>query len=506
MKKTLLLVTLLYLSVSSFTQTPFAYEAPQMNAYFSNPANVPVVKGRLLNCTPEDVDTLSIRYVLVVPNPERQSTRQVNLKKDGSFEIKLDYAIPYQQIWLMLPYSYSEVIAHKDLYIEADLKEMRAYDKTHSESKDRPPLFLKYSGSDASINQMVNQYIRFEPTELEKIYELQNKARDYKAPRSEKLKAWDQAFQLRQEREIRFLEQNPFSEIAWILENERKSEYYSYQFILHSMGSVPIGDSLETALSHQPKLLSNDGMAYYRYLQMLLSVKYKMDIIKGLSEIKISAQKADLVKVIGGPEGLEERTTYIEQMLPTLQTPWCKQLLQAEFERHQKQNEKINATLQNMSLSTDHKTLGKFVGSLTQGANLYTAEEQHIDSLVQRVRSLYPQQAIILDVWATWCGPCISDMKNSKDTKQQLKDLPVKIVYLCVDKNSSEEKWKKKIAELGVDGDHIWLNGKLSIDVMERYGLTGYPSHIFIDKKGTYHSKFISSIQHLDIEALKKKL
>lgn len=506
MKKTLVFVALLCLSICSFAQVPFAYEDPQMDTYFSNQGNIPVIKGRLLNCTPEDIDTLSIRYMLVVPNPESQSTRYVNLKKDGSFEIKLDYAIPFQQIWLMLPYSFSQVIAHKGLHIEADLQEMRAYDQEHPESKERPPLFLKYSGPDASINQMVNQYIRFEPKELEKIYELQNKAHDYKAPIAEKMKAWDEAFQLKQEREIRFLKQNPFQQEAWVLENERQSEYYSYQFILHSKDNMSTVDSLAAALHHQPKLLSNDGRAYYAYFHMMLSFKYKMDILKGLAEINISPQKADLIKIIGAPQDLEDRTSYIEKILPTLQTPWCKQLLQAEFSRHQKQNQQINSALQNMSAKTTQTTLGKFVGSLSQGANLYTAEEQQIDSLVQRIRALYPQQAIILDVWATWCGPCISDMKNSRDSKKRLKDLPVKIVYLCVDKASSEEKWKKKIAELGLDGNHIWLNGKLSTDIMERYGLAGYPSYIFIDKTGKYHAKFISSIQYLDIEALKKKL
>jgi hypothetical protein len=461
---------LLFSTLSAFTQAPFAYEDAQMDAYFSNPANVPVITGRLLNCTPGDIDTFAIRYVLVVPNPEGQSVRYANLKKDGSFEIKLDYAIPYQQIWLMLPYSFSQVIAHKSLYIEADLEEMRAFRKKHpvSDSSDYEPQALKYSGPDASINYMVNQYNYFEPVELKKIYDLQRISWDQKKSKAERIKAWDQAFQLKQEREIRFLEQYPFQQEAWVLENERKSEYYSYQFILHSMGNLPAGDTLKAALSHQPKLLSNDGAAYYRYLHMLLSLKHKMDVLKGLSEIDISSQKADLVKIIGGLEDLEARTAYIEKILPTLQTAWCKQLLQAEFERHRKQNEQINATLQNMALDSSPKTLGKLVGSLPQGANLYTAEEQHIDSLIQRVRTLYPQQAIIFDVWATWCSPCISDMKNSKDTKKQLKDLPVKIVYLCVDKASSEEKWKKKIAELGIDGDHIWLNGKLSIDIMER--------------------------------------
>lgn len=488
-------------------QAPFSLEDTQMDAYFSNPTNVPVIKGRLLNCTAGDLDTLSVRYVLVVPNSERQTTHYADLKKDGSFEIKLDYALRYQQIFLMLPYSFIEVIAHKGLFVEADLKELRSVYSRYKHSTDSMNMYQKinFSGPDSSLCQLKQWYHKFEPEVKEQFYSLQRAAMNFKLQTSENFKLWNQAFDLLEEHQKRFLEKFP-SKDAWLLENERMSEYYSYHFVFYWNKPIPKDGSLDAALRHQPLLVSNDGIAYYRYLQTMLSVAHKGDPLKGFEEIQMPPNKADLVKIMGGPEGLFEREEYMKKILPTLQASWCKQLIQEELNNKKKQTDLINMHLKNMPLSTTKTTLGKFVGALPQGANLYSAEEKNIDSLVQRIRALYPNQAIILDVWATWCAPCIDDIKNSKEAKEQLKKLPVKVVYLCVNSSSDEEKWKKKVAELGVDGDHIWLTGDLSTKIMERYGLTGYPSYIFIDAKGTYHPKFINRIQHIDIEALKKKL
>lgn len=498
---------MLLLSATVSAQQPTSFEDPQMDVYFSNPANVPSIKGKLHNFNAGDWDSLSIRYVLVVPSPERQSMRQTDFKKDGSFEIKLDYAIPYQQVFLMLPFCFSEIIVKDGVFIEGDLQEMREYALSRKAQGETPNAGkkLNYSGPDGAMNQMKSLYNDFEPQAKEQFYKLQNEASNWKMPKAERSKLWDEATALVQAHQIRFLEQHPFQE-GWILENERKSEYYGYQFVINWQSGLPGGDTLRAALEHEPHLLSNDGRAYYSYLYNLLSINHKMDVLAGLAEVNLPTRKADLLKLIGGPEGLYEREEYLKKIMPTLQTDWCKKVLQEELDKKQKETQSINATLQNLPAQPQKTTLGQFVGALPSGAQLYQAEGQSIDSLVQRIRSLYPQQAVILDIWATWCGPCISDMRDSKPVKEQLKNLPVKIFYLCVDNSSTKEKWQQKVAELGVDGDHIWLTGSLSLQIMEKYGLAGYPSYIFIDAQGKYHPKFIRNIAGLDIEALKKKL
>lgn len=43
----------------------------------------------------------------------------------------------------------------------------------------------------------------------------------------------------------------------------------------------------------------------------------------------------------------------------------------------------------------------------------------------------FPNKALIIDFWATWCVPCLGDLPNSKKLYEANKDLPVEYVYIC---------------------------------------------------------------------------
>ncbi|MEM6806957.1 MAG: hypothetical protein AAF696_36490, partial [Bacteroidota bacterium] len=69
-----------------------------------------------------------------------------------------------------------------------------------------------------------------------------------------------------------------------------------------------------------------------------------------------------------------------------------------------------------------------------------------------------------------------------------------------------ENKWKRTISELLIEGNHIFINGKLGAELMSYFQFSGYPSYVFIDKEGKIDLNYIHSISKINIEDLKKRL
>lgn len=91
----------------------------------------------------------------------------------------------------------------------------------------------------------------------------------------------------------------------------------------------------------------------------------------------------------------------------------------------------------------------------------------------------------------------------------QLRDEPERARYTSEYvrlSGSSEEKWKQKVAELGIAAPQIYLSPALSKSIMSYFELKGYPSHIFIDRDGKYYPDLIHSLRGVDLETVREKM
>ena len=79
-------------------------------------------------------------------------------------------------------------------------------------------------------------------------------------------------------------------------------------------------------------------------------------------------------------------------------------------------------------------------------------KEVAADSLLQVITRPYRGKMVLVDMWNTWCGPCMRAMKNLKPLKEELKE----VVYLYIaDETSPEGKWKVTIPD--IHGIHLSL-------------------------------------------------
>lgn len=86
-------------------------------------------------------------------------------------------------------------------------------------------------------------------------------------------------------------------------------------------------------------------------------------------------------------------------------------------------------------------------------------------------------KVIYVDLWATWCGPCMIEMPHFEKLKEKYKDNPnVAFVSLSID--DGVEIWKKSVDARKADG-HQWLINRAKLDA---YNIVGIPRVLLIDK------------------------
>lgn len=88
---------------------------------------------------------------------------------------------------------------------------------------------------------------------------------------------------------------------------------------------------------------------------------------------------------------------------------------------------------------------------------------------------------LIVDFWASWCGPCRNEIPHLKEIYQEYKDKGVEILSVSIDK--SKNAWKKAMNEEKMSWPQIQAPGA-GKDIMKEYQFSGIPYIILLDKEG----------------------
>ncbi|RPD93039.1 TlpA family protein disulfide reductase [Aureibaculum marinum] len=91
---------------------------------------------------------------------------------------------------------------------------------------------------------------------------------------------------------------------------------------------------------------------------------------------------------------------------------------------------------------------------------------------------------VYVDVWATWCAPCIQQIPALKQLHKDYEGKNLEIVSLSIDKMEDKEKWKNMVAEKNLTGTQIMADNEWHSDFVKSYGITGIPRFILIDPEG----------------------
>ena len=102
------------------------------------------------------------------------------------------------------------------------------------------------------------------------------------------------------------------------------------------------------------------------------------------------------------------------------------------------------------------------------------------DSIMTNIINRYRGSVVFIDCWATWCGPCKSNIKELKPLKEEYAGKDVKFLYLT-NETSDHDLWFKFIKD--IPGDH-YLITKKQWKMLPNVSDMGVPKYFIYDGAG----------------------
>ncbi|WP_439182303.1 TlpA family protein disulfide reductase [Carboxylicivirga taeanensis] len=115
----------------------------------------------------------------------------------------------------------------------------------------------------------------------------------------------------------------------------------------------------------------------------------------------------------------------------------------------------------------------------------------------QQVRlSDFKGQMVVIDVWATWCGPCKNEAPFFEELAQKYSDKPIHFISISIDSN--KKAWQRYLDEHPKTSQQFICNRS----EFKSYELFGVPRFIVIDNDGKFIDAFAPAPSNPDFEKL----
>ncbi|MCH7403203.1 redoxin family protein [Belliella kenyensis] len=89
---------------------------------------------------------------------------------------------------------------------------------------------------------------------------------------------------------------------------------------------------------------------------------------------------------------------------------------------------------------------------------------------------------VYIDIWATWCGPCIAEHPHWDKMKEEYKDKS--IAFLTVSIDDSKDPWEKMVKSKNMEGLQWFAENAWKSELAKHFMVNAIPRFILLDKEG----------------------